>query len=216
MYHYVENVADPKDAMRQRLAVTPALFERQLQTLVAHHYRTFFVRDVPALLRGSGSTQRAVFLTFDDSHADFYTDAFPLLKKYHMKATIYAINDFLGRKDFLTEEQLKEIAASGLVEVGAHTLDHLDLRKLSAASAWRQIEGSKKGLERMIGGAVTTFAYPAGRYTDATLSLVKKAGFTAAVTTHGGFLQTTDGAFVLRRIRPGGLEGSKLVHALGG
>jgi peptidoglycan/xylan/chitin deacetylase (PgdA/CDA1 family) len=216
MYHYVEVVRNPKDTMRVRMAITPMQFEQQLQTLSGAHIETHFVSDVPSMLAGTLSAKHTVMLTFDDGYRDFYTDVLPLLKKYHAKATFYVVNHFIGKNDYVTETQLEEIASSGLVEIGAHTLDHKDLRTLSLAKATKQIAESKTDLEQRIHSPVTMFAYPSGKFNNQLVKIVRSAGFTTAVTTKSGTSQAKGGMLVLRRLRPGASKGKGLLHLIQG
>src|SRR5690606_16987193 len=79
-----------------------------------------------------------VLLTFDDGYRSFYTRVFPLLKAYGWPAVLAPVGqwvdtpvnekvDFGGRptsrERFLTWDQVREIARSGLVEIGSHTFD---------------------------------------------------------------------------------------------
>jgi len=64
-----------------------------------------------------------------------------------MKATIYIIVDFIGRRGFMNEKEIKEVLDSGLVELGSHTLDHLYLKLTPESTARKQIFESKKILE---------------------------------------------------------------------
>ncbi len=215
MYHYVEVVQNKRDTMRIRLAVTPALLEEQLQMLTKDGYHFYLMRDVPALMAGSGSdVVKKAILTFDDGYRDFYVNAYPLLKKYSVKATLYLISHKLNTGDFLTDAQVKEMLKSGLIEVGAHTLDHDDLALLGPTLATEQIAGSKKDLEQRYGVPVTTFAYPSGEYNDETVRIVKDAGFVTAVTTHPGTELDPHHMLTLTRIRPGSMTGEKLLDVL--
>lgn len=214
MYHFIEVVQDKKDTLREAMAVTPTQFEEQLKFLSENDIHTYFVRDVPRFLDGTLSDPKRVMLTFDDGYEDFYTDAFPLLMKYGAKATLYVINDRIGTKDYLTQAQLTEIAQSGIVEIGAHTIDHPDLRTLSAEKQRHQIADSKHGLEEMLGVTVDSFAYPYGYYTDETVKLVREAGFVTAVTTKPGKLQSPSMLLTLRRLRPGPVTSAKGLHWL--
>jgi len=204
MYHYVEYVKDADDLIRKRLDVTPFLFEEQLKTLKKAHYETYFVKDVPDILEGTVhySTQSAI-LSFDDGYEDFYTDVFPLLKKYHMRATLYVIYDYIGRKGFLNEQQIKELIDSDLVEVGSHTLDHIYLKLAPEQYAEKQIADSKKKLEERFSIKIKTFAYPYGAFNNNNIEMVKKAGYTAAVSVISGEMQSKDNLFYMSRIRPG-------------
>ncbi|MBI3620186.1 polysaccharide deacetylase family protein [Candidatus Roizmanbacteria bacterium] len=206
MYHYVEYVKDVNDLVRKKLNITPDLFERQLSTLKYSKYKTYFVKDVPGMLDGQVQiSSRSAVLTFDDGYEDFYTDVFPLLKKYDMRATLYVINDYVGRRGFLTEPQIKELSRSGLVEIGAHTLDHIYLKRAPESLVRTQIFASKKRLEEMIGMPVMTFAYPYGAFNNETTAVVRQASFSAAVSVVPGIVHTDQSLFYLYRIRAGSL-----------
>ena len=60
-------------------------------------------------------------------------------------------------------EQLKEVEASGLVTVGAHTLNHPVLKNEDDESSAYEITESIKRLEVLLGHPVKYFAYPNGR-----------------------------------------------------
>jgi peptidoglycan/xylan/chitin deacetylase (PgdA/CDA1 family) len=214
-YHYVEYVQDPGDKVRHSLAVTPHTFEHELKTLVAEHYETLYVKDIPAILRGDRQyNTKSVALTFDDGYEDFYENVFPLLKKYHAKATYFIINDYIGRRGFITEKQLKEVAASGLVEIGAHTLDHAYLKGALPQYAVRQIVESKVDLEKRLSMKIKTFAYPYGAFTPETARMVKEASFEAAVSTINGVTQSGDNLFYLYRVRAGYFTGPTIAEVL--
>lgn len=215
-YHYVETVQNKTDRLRGALAIAPAVFEKQTKTLKDRGYETIFVRDIPRLLSASSLPSPRIALTFDDGYEDFFTDAFPLLKKYDMKATLYVVPDFIGRPGYLSATELTDIIASGRVEIGAHTVHHKNLTALSLAAAQEEIEGSKHILEQDYGITVETFAYPYGKHTPKVEALVAQAGFSAAVTTDRGFLQSSDRLLTLKRIPAGAFMGSRKWRAIGG
>lgn len=214
LYHYVEHVNDPKDVLRMRMNIRPAILLSQLNALQKNGYQTVFVRDIPGMI-AHPTPQRSVALSFDDGYEDFYTDAFPLLKAHQDKSTLYVVNNFLDKPGYLTTAQLKEIAASGLVEIGSHSLDHPNLRQLKSEEIKRQIAQSKKGLEALLGINVQTFAYPYGSFNALALRAVKDAGFSAAVTTMGGIVHDQKSLLTLTRLRAGAFEGKGMMAAIG-
>lgn len=217
MYHYIEYVKDEGDLIRKKLDITPRNFEAELQSLKDGDYTTFFVKDVPGLIKEKGTKpEKSVILTFDDGYEDFYTDALPILKKFQMKATIYIVNHFIGRKGYLNKSQIKEIIDSGLVEIGSHTLDHAYLKKSPYSFAQKEIVESKKELETEFGMKVETFAYPYGVFTKEIIEIVKEASFSAAVSVIPGVMQSEDNLFYLNRIRPGMLVSSNTAKILDG
>lgn len=203
LYHYLENVADKNDTLRVKMNIRPEIFEEQLASLKKSGYETVFVRDIPSLIESKAAQSKRVALTFDDGYEDFYTDAFPLLKKHNAKATVYIIVDFIGRPGYLTSPQIEELASSGLVEIGSHTLTHRDLTKLAAGEAAREIEQSKSRLEGEFKISVSSFAYPYGRLNNSLVDLSASAGYSAAVSTVEGWMQSSKERFKLPRLRAG-------------
>ena len=207
MYHYVRINPDPADKIGIGLSVPPAEFERQMRYLVDNGYQVVGLEDIVASLRnGSALPPRAVALTFDDGYMDFRQAAYPVLKRYGLKATSFVITDFVGRNGYLTWDAIKEMAAGGLVTFGSHTLSHPDLSTLPPALAERQIRESKRVLEDRLGSRVTLFSYPAGRYNDTVVRLVEEAGYLAAVTTRYGNLHNANEIYLLKRIRIDGRD----------
>jgi len=83
----------------------------------------------------------------------------------------------------LTANQLRELAASDAIEVGAHTLSHPRLSTLGVAQQEIEIRESKVRLEDVLDTEVVTFAYPFGEPADfdaTTVRLVRSAGYSSA------------------------------------
>lgn len=215
-YHYVEVVTDKRDFIRKGLSVTPYTFERTIKDFLHEGYSFYFVKDIPDLVNSNTDVKsfKGAVLTFDDGYTDFYTDAFPILKKYNIKATIYIVYNFIGRLNYMTENQINEIAKSGLIEIGAHTLDHLDLISIKYNEAKYQIEQSKIDIEKKFNVKVSTFAYPYGSFNQNIIDIVKNAGYVAAVSEISGTVQTQNTIFSLSRIKSGVLSGVEGINAL--
>jgi peptidoglycan/xylan/chitin deacetylase (PgdA/CDA1 family) len=80
----------------------------------------------------------------------------------------------------LTAPELQALAASPLVEIGAHSVSHRPLPTLSAAQQRDEIQLSREQLEALIGRPVTCFAYPHGALSAETIAIVKAAVYTTA------------------------------------
>ncbi|MFL6709172.1 MAG: polysaccharide deacetylase family protein [Massilia sp.] len=102
-------------------------------------------------------------------------------------------------------EQVRQLHAAG-IEIGAHTVDHPILARLSAAEARTQIATGKAALEDMIGAPVNLFAYPNGKpgrdYLAEHVAIVKELGFTGAVSTSWGAARLGTDLFQLPRFTP--------------
>jgi peptidoglycan/xylan/chitin deacetylase (PgdA/CDA1 family) len=105
----------------------------------------------------------------------------------------------------MTTAQLQQLAAHG-VEVGAHTVSHPILARLSRSQARAEIETGRSQLQSLLGRRVPLFAYPNGKphvdYNKSTVELVKEAGFEAALTTAWGVSTPLSDRFQLARFTP--------------
>jgi peptidoglycan/xylan/chitin deacetylase (PgdA/CDA1 family) len=176
-------------------------FERHISYL-SKHYDIIRLADFVRLAKsGKRPKRNCVVITFDDGYKDNRTNAYPVLEKYGAPATIFLISGRVGREGFLSPRDIREM--SGLVDFGAHTVSHAILADLSLAQAKHEIEGSKQGLERVLGRKVSLFSYPSGGsrdYNDVVKRLVREAGFDCAVTTMNGDNGPDSDMFELRRI----------------
>jgi peptidoglycan/xylan/chitin deacetylase (PgdA/CDA1 family) len=102
----------------------------------------------------------------------------------------------------LTLEDLRRLAASDTVTIGAHTVDHVRLRDRPADEQQDTISGSKAELERSIGRPVSHFAYPFGRrddFDDRSVDAVRSAAFDTACTTIPGTARSSADPYRLPR-----------------
>jgi len=101
--------------------------------------------------------------------------------------------------------QIKRLHDRGM-EIGAHTVSHPILARLTDEEAGAEIAGSKRELEEITGAPVTLFAYPNGKpgqdYGPRDVALVKQAGFAAAVSTVNGVADRNSDLFQLPRFGP--------------
>jgi peptidoglycan/xylan/chitin deacetylase (PgdA/CDA1 family) len=105
----------------------------------------------------------------------------------------------------MTGSQVRQLAGSG-IEIGAHTVTHPILRVLDDVSAEREIRDSRSTLERLVGGAVSLFAYPNGKrgedYGQTHVGIVRRLGFEAAVSTNRGVAHAASDPYELPRFTP--------------
>lgn len=221
MYHMIR---EPVPGSRYNgLRVSPAMFERQLRWLTRHGWRGYTVSEL--VDQGERLPRKAFAVTFDDGYADTLLNALPLLQRYGVKATLYLVvdrfdNDWSARRKprrtdgelmdepKLSDAQVRELLASGLFELGAHTLSHPDLTKLDSYAAADEIRESRHRLEDTFAVPVKSFAYPFGLYDARHVLQVMQTGFTSAVTADEGIDDPADWhPLRLRRVKVGGRDG---------
>ena len=199
LYHYIRINPNPQDRLGFNLSVTPADFAAQMSLLqMAGAHPITLAELTAALTSGAPLPAHPVVLTFDDGHADFATVAAPILHHLGFAATSFVVTGTLGHAGAMSAGQVRAVASAGMV-IGAHTVHHLDLRHVSPALCSAEITQSKQDLERLLGIPVTDFAYPYGGISPVALSDVRAAGFSDAVSTLSGALQTADLRWTLHR-----------------
>jgi peptidoglycan/xylan/chitin deacetylase (PgdA/CDA1 family) len=116
-----------------------------------------------------------------------------LLETYKLKGTFFVVNNWIGKE--ISRGELQHI--SEIHELGAHTLNHVDLTQVAMEVAEKEISESKRLLENLVGKPVTSFAYPKGHYTKAHVVMVRNAKYLCARTTKPFYVKTTGNPYEL-------------------
>ncbi len=193
MYHSISegnNLRVPKEEFRLQMAW---LRENGYQTLTPNE--AFLV-----LSENIMPSEKCVWITFDDGYTDNYTEAFPILKEYDLKATIFMIGKSIGKAHHLTEEQMMEMSADG-ISIESHTINHLELNRMTSGQQEAEMVQSKDLFDRILNQETTVLSYPVGRYNEESLRLSEEAGYKMAVTTEPGGATSDQGMHGLHRVR---------------
>jgi peptidoglycan/xylan/chitin deacetylase (PgdA/CDA1 family) len=211
MYH---KIGDPPPGDRlPKLWVRTADFRRQMDWLKKRGYAVMTLRDLAAVYgRGQEPPARSAVITFDDGYRNNMTEALPVLAGSGFPCVIFVVSGSLGgenswrgggeaRTEMLSAEELRELAAGG-VEIGSHTVSHRNLARAGSGEVLEELAVSKARLEEVLGAPVTSFAYPygGGAFDDGIRELVKKAGYTCAVSVKQGKPSPGEDLLSLRRI----------------
>lgn len=186
-------------------------FEAQLDWLDAHGCHLVALRDAVAQLRMPkvASAPTAAALTVDDGHLSVYTQLFPIIRRHRLPVTLFIYPSAISNASYaMTWDQLREVQASGWVEVQSHTYWHpnfkTERRKRTAASFATfvddQLQRSRQVLEARLGSRVDLLAWPFG-IVDAELeAAARRAGYHAAFGYPGGPARPRGDRFAIPRI----------------
>lgn len=205
VYHYIR-AATPGDQLGFKLSVTPSDFAAQMDWLAANGYHPITLGELDAYLSGArGLPARPIVLTFDDGYADFYTSALPVLLARDFRAVAYVVSGFIGRSGYMNADQVLMADRQG-IEIGSHTVDHVDLTRQSNGGVEYQLTTSKVTLERLLGHPVLSFCYPYGKVNAPVAAAVAAAGYRYATTTRWGAYRSQSDRYYWGRIRVTGGE----------
>ena len=288
-YHRIANFSHPI----HHLSVNPLNFAEHLDMLTKY-FIPIKLSDLINHIYNRTLPQKAVVVTFDDGYSDNFWNAYPLLKRFGVPATIFVTTGLIGTNQeaywdelerlllqgevatevsitldsriwhwklttpeermkayleiwniltpmpqekrelilaqlrsalktksdsrpeyrFMSVNELIEISRDGLVEIGAHTVNHADLPALPPELQRWEIAMSKQHLEEWLGRLVDLFAYPYGHVNDVTRQIVIEAGFKAACSTIYGAVTHKSDPFLLPRVRVGDWDGERFLRKL--
>lgn len=170
------------------LFVSPSDMEEQLEYLVDNGYDPIWFEDLAHV----EDYDKPVILTFDDGYDDNYTELFPLLQKYNVKATVFVIGqDVVGIQHKLTQEQIREMSDSGLVSIQSHSYTHGDMSAMDEETLEYEITETKKVIARITGKAPYVLCYPSGDYSNLTIEVARKHHM-FGLKMVGGLYNTSD------------------------
>jgi peptidoglycan/xylan/chitin deacetylase (PgdA/CDA1 family) len=114
----------------------------------------------------------------------------------------------------MTAREVGQLAKSGLVTIGAHTINHPSLPSLLAADQFDEIAKSRRACEEWSGRPVDQFAYPFGHYDRAGVKAVRAAGFRSSCATTPGVVRPWTDPLRLPRISVGSMDGEAISRLL--
>ena len=189
-YHRVADEAHP-------MGVTPQRFRQQIEAMLGAGLAAADLTsalEMPCTTDGSNR----FCVTFDDGYLDVLLNAVPILEDLGVPAMIYvsswAVDGSVRfpwydhQPPMMGWDELRDLVAHPLFELGAHGRTHAPLPYLAAHQAAQEIRGSRSDLEQQVAVPVHSFCYSAGLYDERDLALVREAGFTTAVTTDPGVI----------------------------
>lgn len=173
--------------------VSPREFEKQMKYLSEHKYTPILFDQLPQ----AGKYLKPVIITFDDGYKDNYVNAYPILKKYHMKAVVFLISKAINRPFYLNASDIK--AMKDIISFQSHTMTHPHLTSLNERNLDYELGESKKSLEALTGTKMDVISYP---YSDYNSNVIKEAAkfYKYGLLDYGGFANSGSGKYMIPRI----------------
>jgi len=197
MYHRIDHAAQ-----KSKLSVAPKSFQKQLFWLKRWKTEVIPLQElVDALKTGEALHPKTRVVTFDDGYENFFTEAYPALKKYNVPATVFVVLAWVGKEGFMTWDQLQVLAKDPLVTLGSHTLSHAWLPSLDDEALRQELEGSRRLLQEGLGQPIRLLCYPAGAFDARVRSAAVAAGYEGAVATNPGPHYPDDDPYAVKRVR---------------
>ena len=143
--------------------------------------------------------QRKVLLTIDDGYQSFYNNAWPLLKKSKIPFILFVSTREVGKKGYMSWDDIREIEKYDFVEIGNHSHTHEYLIDYTDAEIENDLKTSINIFKENLGKNSIFFSYPFGEYSSSLKNIVIKLGFKYAFGQHSGVVDYTKNFFEMPR-----------------
>ncbi len=179
------------------------------------YFRVVSLETLLLKLKRGEDVSRHLVVTFDDGYKDNHEVAAVDLERRGLPACFFVATEFIGSKRvppwdaeldvasrWMSWDDVRDLHARGF-EIGAHTMNHVDLGTVRGDAARREIAGSGRRLAQELGAETPFFSYPFGRADQITpdnRTAVRNAGFSCCLSAYGGTVRSRDDPFDLKRI----------------
>lgn len=193
------------------ISFLPGLFRRGIARLHENGFRTLSLNEAIVKLRAAQPLPpRSFVITFDDGYQCVFERAAPVLSQFKMRATVFLTVGperdagsterlpSLSGRSMLRWTEIRDLTNCGF-NFGAHTLTHRDLTRLPLDQMEKEIVRSKTIIEERLGAAVTSFAYPYGRYDRQSYALTQQH-FACACSDELGLVSEGSDLYALKRV----------------
>jgi peptidoglycan/xylan/chitin deacetylase (PgdA/CDA1 family) len=178
-------------------------FERQLR-LLRRMFRPLDLREYMLGWKRQKWPPRSVLITIDDGYESILSCAAPILARYRFPASVFVPASKLAgtsswmpkmpNERLVTPADLRELRRLG-IEIGVHGMNHVPLPGLSPATLHTEVSGARTALASILGETPASFAYPEGKFDEASVRAVEEAGYSVAFSVHLGGTR-----FTIRRV----------------
>lgn len=206
MYHHIQDSETAKAANQSSLTVFPDVFQRQMQYLADHGYQPVTTQDLVNFFDAAvAPPTKSVLLTFDDAYGDFYTTAYPILRAFGFRTTVFVPTGLVNNPGYLSWDQVNEMKGSGLVSFGNHTWSHKNMFDDRETDTNEIVTADTQLTERGL-NSPKVFAFPFGPASGLAQQILSEQGYSLAFTTVPGGILCRQQRLGLPRIRIGNAD----------
>jgi peptidoglycan/xylan/chitin deacetylase (PgdA/CDA1 family) len=211
LYHRVNDLApyhDPLTTSRERFASHALMLSRWYKPMTTSDM-------VQSIRENKPLAATSVTIHFDDCYRDVYQNAWPILHACGLPGTAFVCSGFVGttrpfahdvqkssfRFENLAQQDLTDLLADNF-EIGAHTVNHVDLGSIPLPQAESEIGESLRTLRALTASSITMFSFPFGRETNIRQELrqaVRDAGAECMFSAYGGFVDSKSDLYDIPR-----------------
>lgn len=221
LYHDFVTTVPDNDPDNFNYINTPQSFEENIKVLLENGYTFISMKELNDANNGKIELPaKPILVHMDDGYYSNYEHIYPVLQKYHIKASIFIVTDKIGKeidgKKYLGWDECIEMQNSGLVEIFSHSKRHVFYDKLAVREIRDDVTESYKIIEKNLGNNhLKVFAYPYGAYTKETVWALKMNGIDMQVYDIGmNHFSSFDKDYIKRINIPCEMTGKEIIEEI--
>ena len=141
---------------------------------------------------------KEILITIDDAFKSFYLEAWPYLKKNKIPFILFVSTEPVGKKGYMTWDQIKEVDAAEFSLIGHHSHSHGYLIDDTNDLFILDIEKANRIFLENLGYIPNLFSYPFGEYSKFMRDYISQ-NFDYAFGQHSGVIDLNKDKFELPR-----------------
>jgi len=117
-----------------------------------------------------------ISISFDDGFKGLYENI-GIINQLEIPVTIFVVCSFLDKDNFLSANNLKELAKNKFIKIQSHTLSHSELPTLDSNSLQMELQKSKEVLESICDTEINSICFPKGLFDKSTIKESSEVGY---------------------------------------
>lgn len=179
---YYHDVVEDNGFRYQKIEIST--FIEQMNYIYKNGFKTLLFRD---LNNEHESGDRKVLISFDDGYRSNYEVVFPIMKRLKLKFNVFLEVGAIDKDPkYLTWDMIRRMKYSGLVDFGAHTYNHVDLRDIENNDMEIEIFKANEEISKNVEMSVEDFCFPFGAYNKNIINYLVSLGVYKRLYTSDG------------------------------
>ncbi len=191
MYHRFNENEYPSTNIRMNM------FREQMSIIKDLNYN-FYSPEIFVKEFNKPKTEKKILITIDDGFKSFYNEAWPYLKENKIPFILFVSTEPVGKKGYMTWDEIKEVEESEFGFIGHHSHTHEYLIDMDNQKFIKDIETASMIFKKELGYVPEIFSYPFGEYSLYMKNYISK-NFKVAFGQHSGVIDINKDKFELTR-----------------
>ena len=173
------------------------IFKKHVSIIYSSGYNFLNPKILPDIFSNE-KQEKKILLSIDDGYSSFYQNAWPYLKEKQIPFIIFISTEAIGKKGYMSWNEIKEIEEFDFVTIGNHSHSHDYLVNFSFDEFKKDINKSIEIFKNNLGYNPKFFSYPFGEWNNDQKNFIKEY-FDFAFGQHSGVIDLNKDRYELPR-----------------